>query len=305
MKAAFVLAAATLGQIALAAPPFSGPALVGRLTAENLKEASGLAVSRRDANFLWAVNDSGNKPILYLMGTDGSHRGQAEVDGHNNRDWEDLASFSIHGRPYLLIADTGDNLAFHNTCTLVIVEEPPPPTGNSELRVVLPVQWSIRFKYEDGSRDCEAVGVDAKAGKVLLVTKREPVPRLYELPLKPESTAILVARYLGPVAVAANRRNAVDSRNPATFSNQPTAMDIATDGSMAVLATYRSTMVYPRRPGQTWSEAFQQIPALLNPHGLGGCEDVALSPDGTRIYVTSEGVGSPIKRYDRISGTGN
>ena len=44
-----------------------------------VNEASGLAVSTRDAEFMWVVNDSGAKPILHLAGTEGSDRGQVAV----------------------------------------------------------------------------------------------------------------------------------------------------------------------------------------------------------------------------------
>lgn len=280
--------------------PYAGPFVVGHLEEKDLTEASGLAVSQLDPNLLWAVNDSGNEPILYLMSTDGTYLGRAEVSGHRNRDWEDLASFSHNGKAYLMIADTGDNLGIHSTSTLAFVEEPPPPSGKTELRVVLPVQWSLTFQYEDGPRDCEAVAVDVKAGKVLLVTKREPVPRLYELPLKSESPETLVAHYLGPVVMAENRRDPFDVRKPPPFLWQPTGLDIAADGSMAVISTYRVAMVYRKKADQSWAEVFSNPPALLPRHGLGGCEDIAISLDREHLYLTSEGGGSPIKQYKRV-----
>lgn len=294
--AAILLAAA---QAATAAPPFAGPRVVGRLAPKDLTEASGLAASRLQPDLLWAVNDSGNGPVLFLLGSDGSERGRAEVSGVGNRDWEDLASFTLDGKAYLMIADTGDNLGFHSVCTLAVVEEPPPPAKGAELRVVLPVSWTLRFEYEDGPRDCEAVAVDAKEGKVLLVTKREPVPRLYELPLKPERSEILVARYAGPVILAENRRDIDSVRGSQPFAWQPTAMDVASDGSMAVVSTYRLALVYARKPGESWAKTLAKPPARLAPHGLSGCEDIALSMDGMHAYLTSEGAGSPIKQYDR------
>ncbi len=83
---------------------FSGPETVGRLQSVALKETSGLAISRRSSGNLWAINNSGNTPQLHLLRIDGAEVGYATVLGVQNRDWEDLASFTLEGEPYLLIA---------------------------------------------------------------------------------------------------------------------------------------------------------------------------------------------------------
>lgn len=85
-----------------------------------IQEASGIAVSPKDSRFLWAINDSGGTAELHLFNTDGTERGQVKVTGANNLDWEDLASFTLDGKSWLLIADTGDNLGIRKTVTLQI-----------------------------------------------------------------------------------------------------------------------------------------------------------------------------------------
>ena len=83
-------------------------------------EISGLAASARAVDGLWLINDSGGEPMLYLAGLDGADRGKVKVEPATNVDWEDLAGFSWQGKPYLLIADVGDNEGRRASCTLYI-----------------------------------------------------------------------------------------------------------------------------------------------------------------------------------------
>ena len=48
---------------------------------------------------------------MYAVGTDGSDYGALTLRHASNYDWEDLAVFELDDKPYLLIADTGDNEA--------------------------------------------------------------------------------------------------------------------------------------------------------------------------------------------------
>ncbi|MEM9058498.1 MAG: hypothetical protein AAGD86_13540, partial [Pseudomonadota bacterium] len=105
---------------------FGAAELIGKIEKKSLNEASGMAASRTDDGVLWLINDSGHKPKLFAMAPDGTHLGTVDVDGANNRDWEDLASFSLDGRHWLLIADTGDNKSRHPVSALVVVPEPRP-----------------------------------------------------------------------------------------------------------------------------------------------------------------------------------
>ncbi len=279
---------------------FSGPEPVGRLQSAAIKEASGIAVSRRSSGNLWAINDSGNAPQLHLLRIDGADLGYATPIGVQNRDWEDLASFTLDGESYLLIAETGDNLAIHDTCSLFVVKEPRPPARGLKLRVGIPIAWRINFKFEDGPRDCESVAVDVAARRIILISKREPVPGLYELPLLPETGEILVAQKKGSVTMSNNPTSIAGERRARDHRWQPTALDITADGSAAILATYRRALFYRRRNREPWATTFSRPPILLSPHRLNGCEDTAFSSDGNEIYLTAEGQRSPIIRYRRL-----
>lgn len=267
----------------------------GKLGSSEIKEASGLAASSRNSGFLWVVNDSGSKPELHLIETNGRYRGKTTLNSARNVDWEDLASFQFGGKPYLLAADTGDNESKRDSCTLYVLNEPELPADDRTLDHQSRVQWQIRFRYEDGPRDCESVAVDAASGKILLLSKRTEVPFVYELPLKPESDSkVLTARRIGKTSVQAPTGNRIP------FANQPTGFDLTPDASMAAVVTYYGVFVFPRKPDEGWDAAFSRNPINLGPHQLPQAEAIAFSKDGASIFAVSEGSGTPIIRFQRV-----
>jgi hypothetical protein len=209
-----------------------------RLRSPSIGEASGLAVSPSDAGFLWLVNDSGGTPEIHLVATDGTPRGSVTVAAANS-DWEDLAAFTLEGVPHLLIADVGDNGSARERVTLHIVREPVLPAAGKSLAGKVATAWKIEFIFEDGPRDCEAVAVDAAAGRILLISKRTEPPGVYELPLRPGKHP--VARRIGTTA-------ALDSGiHPLMpFGRQPTGMDISADNRLAAVVTYLGVFFFNR-----------------------------------------------------------
>ncbi len=264
-------------------PPIQSPAV---------SEASGLAISSADPDFIWLINDSGGTPDVHLVGTDGTDRGKVTLKDTRNIDWEDLASFSLDGKNYLLVADTGDNNSKRESCTLHILREPILPTGSEKLAATELTAWQIQFRYEGGPRDCEAVAVDAMAGKIILVTKRTQPPEVYELPLHPSSKqSLLTARRIGQTSVKSPLDTFI------SFGNQPTGLAIASDSSLAAVITYYGVFLFPRKSTESWAEALAKPPTALPPHLLPQAESVTFSKDGKSIYAVSEGRQSPLARY--------
>lgn len=265
-----------------------------KLQAPAVKEASGLAISSADPNFMWIVNDSGGTPDIHLAGTDGTDRGKTTLKGVENIDWEDLASFSLHGKNYLLVADTGDNASKRQSCFLHILREPMLPAAGKNLAATAVPAWQIQFQYENGPRDCEAVAVDAKAGKIILITKRTNPPEVYELPLRPSGKPILqTAKKIGQTEVKSPPGSIIP------FHNQPTGLTLTADHSLAAVVTYYGVFLFPRQPEESWAKAFAKPPAALEPHLLPQAEAVAFSKDGKRISIISEGNSSIIRSYQR------
>ena len=240
------------------AQPFQPQPERPKIQSAAITEASGLAISPANPELVWIINDSGSPPELHLTGVDGTDRGRVILKNVKNTDWEDLASFSLDGKSYLLVADTGDNASKRESCQLHILREPALPAAGRSLNVTVSPAWQIQFRYEGGPRDCESVAADAKAGKIILVSKRTDPPEVYELPLRPGGKPIIhTARRIGRTSA----KSPMESLIP--FRNQPTGLDITADGSLAAIVTYYGVFLFPRQPRETWAEAFAKPPVAL------------------------------------------
>lgn len=260
-----------------------------KLTSPAVTEASGLAASPSAEGFLWMINDSGGTPEIHLAATDGTPRGSVAVVDAVNKDWEDLAAFTVDGNHCLIITDTGDNGSTRENCTLYIVREPTLPAEGETLSGKAPILWQITFTYEDGPRDCESVAVDVENAKIILVSKRTEPPSVYELPLLPAKNAI--ARRIGTTATKAPGLVSIP------FANQPTGLDISACHRMAAIVTYHGVFLFRREAEETWTHAFAKNPESLGPHRLQQAEAVAFSRDGKSIFAISEKANSPVARY--------
>lgn len=274
--------------------PFAGPNRIGALAEPANGEASGLGASRRFPGRLWIHADSGGAPDLHLLDADGAARGTVRLAGVPNVDWEDLAAFAWRGRGWLVVADVGDNNAVRKSVFLHFLEEPDPAAPGP----VAPA-FTLEVVYEDGPRDCESVAVDPVEGAVYLLSKREPVPRLYRVPLAPDAGKV-TARRVGEVPhlpQPTELQRAVRIPTGA-FRANPCAMDFAPDGSGAVVLTYGDTLYFPRAAGESWAAALARPPAVLGGHGLPQAEAAAFTADGRGILVCSERR-PDLLRYDR------
>jgi hypothetical protein len=280
---------------------YSGPVAAGQLGEPLNNEASGLAASRRASGLLWTHNDSGGEPVLFAVAADGSARGNVRITGVANRDWEDIAAFTLDGTAWLLIADTGDNHASHAQCFLHIVAEPDPAQLSPNRELIAHPACSIAFVYPDGPRDCESVAVDPQERAVYLLSKRNSPPRLYRLPLAARTAAQpATAKFVGtvPHLPGPGRLDRLIPLPTHAFRGQPTAMDFLADGSAALVLTYGTLLYFPRAANESWAAALAREPVALQPFDLPQAEGACFTPDGHSIYVVSE-IARDLVRYDR------
>jgi hypothetical protein len=304
-------------------PPAAPPATRAGTMPTLLSEASGLAASRRDNNLLWAHNDSGGEPVLFALDTKGALRGKLRLTGEKNVDWEDIASFELDGRAWLLVADVGDNDAKRKDCALLIVAEPDPAELKPDKEITATAAWRVPVRWPGGRRDCEAVAVDAREGKIYLLTKRTVPAELYTLPLHSASAAGAAPSGLSlppmgpspkptasptaPEAVLIARLTQIPQPAPQQKLNplptgryraEPTALDFAPDGSAAVVLTYGEAWLFRRALGQSWADALAAKGETLAPHGLLQGEAVCFGRDGRTIFATGELPGASLVRYE-------
>jgi len=290
---------------AAAAPPLSvwhGPETIGQITEPAINEASGLAPSRRAPTLLWTHNDSGNAPVLYAIDTSGNFVGSVRIEGAINRDWEDVASYELDGRAYLIAADIGDNNAVYPECTLYIIAEPAPAELSPTRELLAKPERVIRYVYPGGPRDCESLAVDIREHAIYLISKRTTPPVLYRLPLLPADTnAPLTAEELGPVngIPAPSGLLSLMSVPWGKWRALPCSLDISLDGTTAAVLTYGEVYLYPRLGDEDWASAFARTPQALAAHDLPQAEGLCFSRDGQTLYVTTEGSPAPLIRYTR------
>jgi hypothetical protein len=270
-------------------------------------ELSGLARSHRRQDLLWAINDSGGQPTLFALGSDGRDLGQVQVQSASNIDWEDLAAFELEGKPYLLIADVGDNFAWRPAVTLYVVPEPE-LTGARFSGASVEPTWVLRVRYADGPRDCEAVAVDAVARRVLLLSKRDVPARLYALPLVERKDAVrslenlLVARLATavPGIPQPTNRDLLEDEIHGASRSMPTAMSVAPDRSAALVFTYKDVYRFARKAGEGWAQALSRVPERVEMPLLKALEAGTYAGDARTFYATSEYRPTPIFRYELV-----
>jgi len=145
-----------------------------------VSESSGVCPSRRATGLFWTVNDANNPAVLHTITTAGAVGNPVTVTGNgvSNTDWEDLQSFRFAGKPWLMIADTGDNSLIRSNLALYLMEEPAPGTAT----VAITARQVIDLP--DGARNIEAIGVDPIAQVVLMADKNtRGASEVYQIPL--------------------------------------------------------------------------------------------------------------------------
>ncbi len=272
-------------------PPLpEGVRLSALITDTRLSEISGLAVSRRHAGIAWMHNDSHDANALYAVAADGQVRATLALPVPNI-DWEDIAAFEHGGKHYLLLADTGDNGGVREELALHVLEE---PATLEDARIAQ--LRTIRFRWPDGARDCEAVAVDAAAGEVWLISKKRVPPELFRLPLFPtEPDVVQVAERRGTLNGIVQPTVQELEKNPiyGKYRSQITAADLSRDGSVFAVMSYLHLYVWPRHP-QGWPTALSQPPVRLDLPWLAQAEAMGLDAQGRTVWIGTERLPAPL-----------
>ena len=293
--------AALVASPALAAGPVYGPPRLDALITEgSLDEISGVAASRRTDDLFWVHNDAPRPATLVALDGKGRIRGRLTVDGVRAIDWEDIASYTLDGKAWLLVGDIGDNAAVRKDYELLAIEEPAlDPAGATQN--VKPA-WRMRFRYPDGAHDGEAMAVDPIGRDILLVSKRTPRPTLYRLPLAAGKGGVAIAERLVDIdAIPAPTSAERSAHFPAArLGGSPTAMDIDADGRRAVLLTYRDIWVFTRVGDEPWAAAFRRAPQRLPLPPLAQAEALGFDRSGKQLRLSGERLPAPWIRFEEL-----
>jgi hypothetical protein len=191
---------------------------------DELKEASGLAISRRNPGILWAHNDGG-AAVLFALDTLGRVRARVRIQDIDNDDWEDIAVGSCGNGTCLYIGAIGDNLQGRTDRAVHIIPEPAITDATAR-----PVR-SLRYRFPEQAHDTEALFV--VDDRVYLITKGRSGPiTVYALPTA-EAGARVTLRPLQSL-----------TDGLVQLPDMVTAAAAAPDGKHVLVRTYSSLQLY-------------------------------------------------------------
>ncbi|PTY08503.1 hypothetical protein DB347_02665 [Opitutaceae bacterium EW11] len=299
----WILGALVVGIVAfwsLARPHRHAAAASAIIGVKELSETSGLAVSRRTEDVIWGHNDSKGEPVLYGFAADGQPRARLRVVGAKNLDWEALAPFQFEGRSWIAIGDIGDNFQGRRYAQIYVIEEPGADRLSASQETPVEIAWSIRFRFEDGAHDCEALAADPRLHQFLLITKFTRSHGVYTLPLQPIGTGVMTAKRIATLA-GVPRPSAIHRIFPSPtgrYRNEPTDACLSSDGRTLAVLTYSEILLYRRGAGERWETVVTREPEHFAVHGLPQAEAMAFTPDDRSLYVTGEQKSPKLLRFD-------
>jgi hypothetical protein len=270
-------------------PDRTEPVDFATIQTEEIDESSGVAVGHRNAELIWTHNDSGDGPYLYALDHEGKLVARVTIETRFAEDWEDMCSFTLDDKSYLLVGDFGDNARRRRGVALHLIEEPQiTPADDGE-----PVRLSVKpatilVQYPDGAHDCEAIAVHAPAKCLYTITKSrygrdQQAVYTIDLPADPGE-----AKVHEPVRL----KREVD------YDPRPvTAMDISPDGRLAAVLIYGGVFVHRRDRDQDWPQAFAEPPLQLD-GPAGKAEAIGFTADGKALILTTEGFDAPLMRME-------
>lgn len=267
--------------------PYEKPVVSGKLESPDLKEASGIAASKCQADVFWTHNDSGDDALLYAIDSKGKHLGVWKVGNAANRDWEDIEAIKSGDKCYVLIGETGDNDHKHERIAVYRVEEPkttPEATSSTAKSPLTSANATVSYiTYPDEKHDAEALLTDPKNGEVYVLTKSKSEPsHIYKFTPKFEGESQVLAP-VGEITV------------PAIPNGVITGGDISSDGKRVILCDYFAgyELVLPdgaKDFDEIWKQKTQRVD--LGERAVG--EAVAYSADGSFVIAVSEKKHTPV-----------
>lgn len=232
-----------------------------------INETSGIADSKANSGYLWAHEDSGNPPRIFLVKKDGNVGKSIYLKNALNRDWEDMAfgKGPDNSLNYLYVADIGDNGKVFTEYSIYRFVE---PTSSSDSILSFD---RIQFNYPDGSHDAEAMLLDNATRDIFIITKSDNPSKVYKLAYPQSTTSINSAVFVGQLAYGG-----------------VTSAAITPDGKEIIVKTYPGLSHYVRKSGQTIPQALTNTPVglayQLEPQG----EAITFANDNSGFFTLSE-----------------
>ena len=277
---------------------FEPGVVTGRVETDDLKETSGIVGSIANPSYLWAHNDGGDKPRIFLIDSAGQIKATIWFDNVKHRDWEDIAigPGPDEGKNYVFVGDIGDNESEHKFKFIYRIEEPALDlTG--QIDTTLTKIDCIKIQLPDGSRDAEAMLVDPLTKDIYIFSKREVKVNLYKVAFPQSTTEVNKAELVLPKlefnqyeaqSFAKDGEETLINGYHSTFYNQVVGSDISPDGLEIIVKSYSSVYYWKRGKNESIPDALKKTPMMLpyipEPQG----EAIAFDRAGKGYYTLSE-----------------
>lgn len=278
-------------------PLFGERTDLGAVERSAIREASGLAASRRNHNVLWTHNDSGDMNRVFALNTRGEHLGIYTIEGVQARDWEDIAvgPGPDPDEEYLYIGDIGDNSRQFELKYIYRVPEPVVDENQAPIDTLLNDAVTITLQFPFGRSDAETLMLDPLTGDIYLVTKG--------------NSPVIVLRAPAPLSTTDEiLMEPVTTLTLAHVSGTPSSGqgavggDISPSGLEVLIKTYNRVYYWHRASGE--SSFFGNSPVVLpytrEPQG----EAIAWADDAGGYFTVSEealGIQARLYFYARLS----
>lgn len=271
------------------------PLDIGRVGDPRLDEISGVVESRRNPAVLFVHNDSGDSPRFFAIDRRGQLLAELQLPSVPLLiDAEDIAiGPGPGGGNFVYLGDTGNNFASfgqgipRRKAVIYRMPEPEVPLTAPGTKMQLEDVFPIVFTFPRGARDVEAFFIDPASGDLYLLSK-QPDHRSQLL----RASAALLTGGGGELELAAE----LDlGRASLPGSTLPTAASISRDGSMILVRTYETVLLFRRTAGEPIASALrrpsEELPAPREHQG----EAISFVDDDSAFLTISEGVKPWIK----------
>jgi hypothetical protein len=237
-----------------------------------INEISGIADSKLNPGYIWAEEDGGNLPQLYLISHLGKLNKTIFLKDAVNRDWEEMQLSA--GKIY--IGDIGDNNRVYEEYHFYCFNEP------SVSIDTIALFDKIRFKYSDGPHDAEAFLIDPQTRDIIIITKRDNPSLLFKISFPYSTTGLNIATPVGSLSISGVVGAALS----------PNSDEI-------LIKTYFSIARFGRKQGESIAQALQSASTIIagykaEPQG----EAIGFSLDNKGFFTLSEkGFASSVNLY--------
>jgi len=257
--------------------------MTGHVVPTALANLSGIAVSWKNANVLFAHNDM-TQAHVFALDPAGQQLGRYALPNAGAVDIEDMAigPCAAAGGTCIFLADIGGNLGARSEFAIFRLAEPQVPATPSTATTQVTFE-RFPFTYPDGQHNAEGLLVEPRSGAIYIVTKvAAGMPSaVYALP--------------NPLGATGNMaRKVADLPVPKSGDSPATSASAHPCGLGFLLRTSERVYEFRIAAGAAFETAFAATPVMVSSATEPQSEAISYQPDGRGYFSSGETAAAPI-----------